>query len=318
MSFIFTADWHINLNKSKVPYNWQYNRYLKLAGSLLDVSYEHGVLDIVIGGDVFDKYPTLEEQELFHSICRKLETYNRNVVIFDGNHEATKKGKTFLTPIKEIFRSCRSTVSIITEQEARTIGGLNVDILPYNRLHSDKKYVKTSDILLTHVRGNVEPYIKSEIDLGLLNDWEAVYAGDLHDTTYSQLNISYPGEPLTTTFNSSTKERGVFIVTAPNQHKFIPLSIPQMLDKKVESEDEMVPTEVHHTVYTFVGSKDKVTKTVKNSELLNKIADTKVSSKVSYMPEDRFEELSYYLTEVRKVKNPEELVALLSSVLYDS
>ena len=88
MKILFTADWHIKLGAKNVPKEWQRNRFDILIDSINETEADI----VVVGGDIFDKMPTLEELEIYYKFVHKV---NKETVIFDGNHEATKKGKTF-------------------------------------------------------------------------------------------------------------------------------------------------------------------------------------------------------------------------------
>ena len=89
MKILFSADWHIKLGQKNVPRAWQKNRYKTLFEKINEIEADIHIL----GGDVFDKSPNPEEISLFFDFVQdvKIPTY-----IFDGNHEATRKGKTFL------------------------------------------------------------------------------------------------------------------------------------------------------------------------------------------------------------------------------
>jgi len=50
-----SADWHINLHKKKVPYNWQTSRFQMMFDRLHDLEKRCDVH--VIAGDLFDKKP---------------------------------------------------------------------------------------------------------------------------------------------------------------------------------------------------------------------------------------------------------------------
>jgi DNA repair exonuclease len=47
----------------------------------------------IIGGDLFDRLPNMEELELYFTFIRRVQI---PTIIFDGNHEATKKTKLSL------------------------------------------------------------------------------------------------------------------------------------------------------------------------------------------------------------------------------
>ena len=64
----------------------------------------------VIGGDLFDRLPSMEELELYFSFIRGVKI---PTLIYDGNHEATKKNKTFFTQLKQVSRDINPLVKIV-------------------------------------------------------------------------------------------------------------------------------------------------------------------------------------------------------------
>ena len=91
MKILHSADWHILLHKKKVPYKWQTDRFKTFFRKLIALEQQCDVH--IIAGDVFDKKPEPDEVCLFLSYINSvtIPTY-----IIPGNHEATKKGETFL------------------------------------------------------------------------------------------------------------------------------------------------------------------------------------------------------------------------------
>ena len=67
---LFTADWHIKLGQKNVPVDWAVNRYhlffdqIHLLEEQLDCH--------VIGGDLFDRLPTMEELELYFTFISEV------------------------------------------------------------------------------------------------------------------------------------------------------------------------------------------------------------------------------------------------------
>ena len=57
--------------------------------------------------------------------------------------------------------------------------------------------------MFTHVRGEIPPHVKPEVDLDMFEDFPVVFAGDLHAHSNTQRNIVYPGSPMTTSFHRS-------------------------------------------------------------------------------------------------------------------
>lgn len=263
MKVIFCADIHIKLSQKNVPKDWALNRLSLFIEKLEHICKEADVL--ILGGDTFDRLPSLEELEVyFHLISRiPIECY-----IIDGNHEATKKGHTFLSSLSTITSMLNSKVTIIDEVTELEFG----TILPYCKLKMNKVFdnLNSDKALFTHVRGEIPPHVKPEIDLTKLDKFPVVYAGDLHSRSNSQRNIIYPGAPMTTSFHRNPTETGLISIDTDNlTHGFIPLDLPQLIRKTVTSEDEMVKTTYDHTIYEVEGNIESLSK-VESSDILDK------------------------------------------------
>ena len=85
---LFSADWHIKLGQKNVPKEWQINRFRMLFEEIRELEESNKLVAHIIGGDIFDSSPSLEEIKLFTEfvLAVKIPTF-----IFDGNHEATRK-----------------------------------------------------------------------------------------------------------------------------------------------------------------------------------------------------------------------------------
>ena len=95
MNILFSADWHLKLGAKNIPNEWAKNRYLEFFDRLRELEKEVSLH--IIGGDIFDRVPNLEELELYFEFVRNASI---ETLIFDGNHEATRKNKTFLSSLK--------------------------------------------------------------------------------------------------------------------------------------------------------------------------------------------------------------------------
>jgi DNA repair exonuclease SbcCD nuclease subunit len=258
---LFTADIHIKLGQKNVPKAWAKSRYKAFFEQVGKAS--ENVDMHIIGGDIFDRTPTLEEVELYFDF---ISSCTVPTLIYDGNHEATRKTKTFLTTLKDVTSLVNPLVRIVDEVEEHEWG----TILPYCCLH--KKGVieglnKTKP-LFTHVRGEIQPHVKPEIDLERLKDFPVVFAGDLHARSNTQLNIVYPGSPMTTSFHRNEVETGCLFIDG-EAWEWQNFELPQLLRKTVTSQKEMVPTEYHHTIYEIEGDLSELAG-IKNTELLDK------------------------------------------------
>jgi len=271
MKILFSADWHIKLGQKNVPREWQKNRYKLLFKKIHAMS----ATDVhILGGDVFDTLPKPDEMALFFEFVAGCTV---RTIIYDGNHEATRKGQTFLTFFKDTVREINPLVEIVDGITTYDLGdednpSVMVDIIPYTHLktfHNRGDF--TSDICCTHVRGNIAPHVIEEIDLDLFKNWDIVLAGDLHSHSNSQKNIIYPGSPLAISFHRNSIENGVIMYdTDAKDVEFIPLGLPQLIRKTVSSKDEIIKTDYDHTIYEVTGNILELSDIDSASELIDK------------------------------------------------
>lgn len=266
MKVLFTADWHIKLGQKNVPVSWAENRYIEFFYGLADI--EPGYDLHIIGGDIFDRLPSLEELAIFFLYVRNVS--DCDVIIYDGNHEATKKHHTFLSSISDIVQAINPKVKIVTSTYITD----NFSILPYCDLKKRGVFdnIPTDRPLFTHVRGEIPPHVHPEIDLDLLSPFPVVFAGDLHSHSNTQRNIVYPGSPLTTEFHRNKVKTGYISIELPSGewewHDTFS-DMPQLIRKTVSDPAEMIPTKRDHTIYEIQGDLQELSQ-IENSELLDK------------------------------------------------
>jgi DNA repair exonuclease SbcCD nuclease subunit len=291
---LFTADWHIKLGQKNVPVQWAQNRYDMFLDQLYDIDCDMHI----VGGDVFDRLPTLTELAVYFKFLKSVKV---PTIIFDGNHEATKKGQTFFDYLTTVSENLNPFVEIVTKTTEYT----DFTILPYADLHKKGEIERCEPHkpLFTHVRGEIPPHVKPEVDLERLEVFPIVYAGDLHSHSNTQRNIVYPGSPMTTSFHRSSVDTGYLLIdsndlTEWTWHKF---KLPQLIRKTVSTAEEMIPTEYDHTIYEIEGDLQKLS-TIANTELLDKKI-VKRNTEVSINLTDKTieEELATYLEEVLNV-----------------
>lgn len=296
---LFTADWHIKLGQKNIPREWAKARYRELFKQIHNIVCDQHI----VGGDIFDRLPTIEELELYFEFVASVQV---PTIIYDGNHEATRKHQTFLTHLTEATKKINPLVEVCTE--LTDYGSFY--ILPYADLHKKGKIEEIPDgkIVFTHVRGEIPPHVKPEVDLGRFARFPIVYAGDLHSHSNSQRNIVYPGSPLTTSFHRSEVKTGYILIddTDWTWHEF---KLPQLLRKTVTSKDEIVPSEYHHTIYEIEGDLQALS-SVENSELLDKkivkrqTECTLVLDKNMSIEDELYEYLAYIL----ELEKPESIM----------
>jgi DNA repair exonuclease SbcCD nuclease subunit len=258
---LFTADWHLKLGQKNVPLPWACARFELFFQQIRTL--ELGVDMHVIGGDLFDRVPSMDELTLYFDFIKdvSIPTY-----IYDGNHEATRKNKTFFSNLKRATQDVNDLVTIVdktTEFEWGTI-------LPYCDLHKKGAIEKCNPKkpLYTHVRGEIQPHVTPEVDLDRFKPFKQVFAGDLHAHSNTQGNIIYPGSPMTTSFHREVVKTG-YLIIRPLTWEWKEFDLPQLLRKTISSDEEMIPTDYHHTIYEIEGDVADLAK-VKNSELLDK------------------------------------------------
>jgi len=260
---LFTADWHIKLGQKNVPVPWACSRYQMFFEQVQDAIDEHGVTLHIIGGDLFDRVPSMDELTLYFDFVKNTKV---RTIIYDGNHEATKKNHTFFSNLIRATNSINPLVEVITE----TYYEDNWAILPYADLHK-KNHIEgiNADVLFTHVRGEIPPHVVPEVDLERFNKFRTVFAGDLHAHENTQRNIVYPGSPMTTSFHRNEVQTGYLIIDDNFDWTWHKFDLPQLIRKTVEDPNEMVQTEFHHTIYELEGDVQDLAQ-VKNSDLLDK------------------------------------------------
>ena len=246
---LYTADWHIKLGQKNVPVKWALNRYQMFFDQVYALEDQCSMH--IIGGDLFDRLPNMEELELYFSFIRKVKI---PTIIYDGNHEATKKNKTFFSQLKQVSRDINPLVNIVDISFIDE--DLGYGILPYADLHrkGSIEHFDTRMPLFTHVRGEIPPHVKPEIDLDLFADFPVVFAGDLHSHSNTQRNIVYPGSPMTTSFHRSRVKTGYLLINEGDwSWMWEEFTLPQLIRKTVSDPADMLPTEFESSS-TKVGS----------------------------------------------------------------
>lgn len=304
---LLTADYHIKLGQKNVPKDWAIARYKSLFDQINAIDVETHI----IMGDLFDRTPTMDELELYFAFIAAI---NVETIIFDGNHCATRKGKTFLSRLAAVSNAINPLVQIVTDTEEFEFG----TILPYCELHKKDAFkgLSTDKPLFTHVRGEIPPHVKPEIDLELFDPFPIVFAGDLHAHSNTQRNIVYPGSPLTTSFHREEVDTGYLFIDDLDWswHEF---KVPQLIRKTVTDPLDMIPTTYHHTIYELEGDLAELAD-VRNSDLLDKKV-VKRSAETSLFLDKSMtitEELSEYLLYILEL--PEEKVSDIIGTFRDN
>jgi DNA repair exonuclease SbcCD nuclease subunit len=308
---LFTADLHIKLGQKNVPVDWAINRYRMFFQQVYELEPK---IDLhIIGGDIFDKLPNMEELNLYFEFVKGMKA---RTLLYAGNHEATKKGKTFFSHLKDVTNAINPLVTVIDEIYEED----NFTIVPYEFIHKKGIWdsLNKNKVVFTHVRGEIEPHVKPEIDLDLLSDFPLVYAGDLHSHSNCQRNIIYPGSPMVTSFHRSSVTTGYLLINSDDLsswswHQF---QLPQLIRKTVTDPADMLPTDYDHTIYELEGDVMSLAK-IKDNELLDKKLVKRSSDTSLILHKDMSidEELAEYLTYILEL--PDDKIKKAIGVFHD-
>ena len=309
---LFTADWHLKLGQKNVPVDWAKRRYESFFAQIHEIEHECSMH--IIGGDLFDRLPTMEELELYFTFIRQVGI---PTLIYDGNHEATKKNKTFFSQLKQVSRDINPFIHIADLSYVDKDRGFNV--LPYADLHRKNSIeaFNTQWPLFTHVRGEIPPHVKPEVELERFEDFPVVFAGDLHAHSNTQQNIVYPGSPMTTSFHRNVVETGYLLINDLDwSWMWERFELPQLLRKTVQNPEDMIPSDYHHTIYELEGDIQDLSK-VKNSELLDKKVVKRSTEATLVLTKDMTvgDELAEYLTYILEL--PDEKISSIIGTYND-
>ncbi len=306
MKILFSADIHIKLGSKNVPVDWARSRFVMFCDQFVEMQRDADL--VIVGGDIFDKIPTVDEVELYFDFVASMK---KPTIIFDGNHEATKKGQTFLSNLKKVTNRLNPLVRVVDDYEY--LVGFDLDIIPYCKL---KDFEKNHDklnfqgkILCSHFRAEIPPHVKPEVDLDIFNRWDVVLAGDLHSYENSQRNILYPGSPYTTSFHRTRVDTGAIILDVDTlTHEWRKFALPQLLKKTITAEEASTAataTSFDHTIYEVQGDMQELGD-LQDSELIaSKVLKRDTDSALMLDPEMTLDaEVKEYLTYILELPEP--------------
>ena len=301
MKILFTADVHIKLGQKNVPLDWAKNRFKMFVEQFGEMQSSADL--VIIGGDVFDRLPTMDEVELYFDF---VESFTKPTLIYPGNHEMLKKDTTFLTHLKKSTHRLNPLVSVVDDYYENV--GFGVDIIPYNKLKDFEKHGcgLNNKILCTHVRGEIPPHVKPELDLALFDRWNVVLAGDLHSYENSQRNILYPGSPYTTSFHRSRVDTGAILLDADSlEHTWLKFNLPQLIKRTITADETPVPTDFDHTVYEVQGDMQELGELADSELIASKVIKRDSDSALMLEPEMSLDaEVREYLTYILELPEP--------------
>lgn len=305
VKILLSADWHIALHRKKIPSEWQADRFRQFFLQLHELEKECDIH--ILAGDIYDKAPELDEINLFHRFANAATI---RTIIIPGNHEATKKGKTFLTSYKEKNAITNSNIEIYTKNTRVKHQEVHFQLFPYGEMQIDNlPSYQEGDILVTHIRGEVPPHITAEYDFNKLRAWPLILLGDLHFAhQYQDYPAFYPGSPMNVSFDrDDTREYGVYIIEYNNltdfDVHFQSLNLPRLIRKTIDIKDKhnIKSDKYNHVIYEVTGSIDELSNLDKSPLIDKKIVhrppeDSKLdlSGKISLE-----EELQIYLEYIK-------------------
>lgn len=304
MKIFFIADIHLKVGAKDVPNEWSIDRFGKLNTEIQKAIHEHMPDIAVIGGDVFDKLPNMDEIALYYNF---VSIFTVPTFIIPGNHEATTKTKSFLSKLSYSTNAINSNVVIVD-----TVCNIHgIDFLPYNELKAFDKGMVAEDweykLLVTHARGEIPPHVSPEIDLSKFDKWKTVLAGDLHSYENSQRNILYPGSPVTTSFHRHDTPTGYIIFdTETHEHAWYAFDVPQLIKKTVKAGDPMPATDYHHTMYEVEGDMTELGSMIDSDLIAKKVVkrevDTALILDADMTPEEELKEYLMYILQLDESK----------------
>ena len=304
---LFTADWHICLRRKGVPQDWSVGRYRSFFEQVHSIKADTHI----IGGDLFDRMPSLEELDLYFEFIKGVQI---PTIITTGNHESTKKEKSFFTYLKGVTERLNPLVEVVVDY---IYNGNGFYIVPYEYIKKKETWDNLEALpVFSHLRGEIPPHVKPEINLDWLDKFPVVFAGDLHSHSNTQRNIVYPGSPMTTSFHRSRVETGYLLIDLDWGWQWRPFDLPQLIRKTVSDPIDMVPTDYDLTIYELEGNIKDLSK-VEHSDLLDKKI-VKRSSDTALVLDKKLtisEELVEYLTYIQEL--PEKEIESILGVFYE-
>lgn len=226
--------------------------------------------EIIIGGDLLDTAkPSADELELMFALLAKLRHKSK---IYSGNHEMTNKKGVGKYSCLQNFQDEISRGNPLVEV-VRSYRSEQFDIVGYEEVSNKKlQLTPVSKLCLTHVRGEIPPHVKWEVDPALFDQYELVLTGDLHSHENSQGKFIYPGSPLVTSFHRTRATGNGYIIIDTDTLTWTWHSLqhlPQPVRKTITSMDEMIETKHDWTIYE-VEADVMASRDIKKSDLLDK------------------------------------------------
>lgn len=300
MKILFVADIHIKLDVPKVPNHWQIKRYHAMVDELNAIS---GIDVLIIGGDLLDTAkPSTTELELMFALLAKIK---HKTIIYSGNHElAQNKGGgkySVLQNLADEIGRCNPLVEVVQSYRSPYF-----DIVGYEEISNKKmQQPQLSRLCFTHVRGEIKPHVKWEVNPQLFEHYDLVIAGDLHSHENSQGKFIYPGSPLTTSFHRTRATGNGYLIVDTDILKWEWFSLshlPQLIRKTVSSLEEMVEGPYDWYIYE-VETNVLQSKDIKKTQLLDKkiVSGFAKEAVLDLQGTPMSQEMQLFLTDIAKL-----------------
>jgi len=244
MKILFIADQHYMLRKKGVKREWLANRLTEFHEQIKVIL--EGIDLVILGGDLFDKAPSIGEVGFFLDFLELCKRYESPVVMIAGNHEATTKYETFLSEI-DVLQDKYFT--LVTGQKRIKYKDMYVTYMSYGEVKRQTNpklpIPDWKNIMVSHVCGDLPPHVKEEYPISNFDGYDLTLLGDLHHyhRSLTGKNSWYPGSPYSISFSqaSETNKYGVFVIdtesTTWTTPEFIPLDLPQLITIKCSPEE---------------------------------------------------------------------------------
>lgn len=255
--WIISGDIHIKVSKD-LPLDWQMNRYRELWQTYLDLCKEHRAM-LILAGDVFhNAKPNMFEVQLFLELSEMIKTANIHTFLLSGNHENIGNGKTTY----DFFQPALPRETFIYEGDAEAFQSYvcfesktNFNLVGHHQL---AKYIArppehrwsplgkgNRKVLITHVRPDVNQFIKEEVDVAaLVDDCDICFAGDIHLDLSIMGKVHFTNSPLNTHFELQPHSGCILLEATPDDLKWsrIPLDLPNLI--QITTDVYNIPTDL--------------------------------------------------------------------------
>lgn len=325
MKALILADLHVKIDLDDT---WAIKKYEELFTMIVTTFYQQKCSLLILAGDIFESHKiNYKESQAFAEFLNLLGTNKILTYICSGNHDYVKKTDSVLYSFLPLVEHL-PTVRI---KEYGRIGDTPLFICGHNYLDKLLEDISTASIpklpiLVTHVRGNLNEYVKEEIDIEkVLTYFPKIIAGDIHSPIelYNG-GLIYTDSPTGLRPSSPRGYNGILLDLTTFEHTRILLpKIPERIKIELAADAEM-PFLSPEDKYTIIstGTPEQLSKLESNGNItFKKIAvvpetDLEVNLEISG---DALDYLPVYLRTVDNLSETEvvNMMLLLRSLDND-